>query len=65
MQEKFYTVKEIAEILRISIPTAYRWLYSGRIPYIAFPPTYEGGKSRYVIPRKEFYKKLKIKQHES
>ena len=31
--EKFYSVKELTQLLSISKPTIYRWVREGRIPY--------------------------------
>lgn len=33
MKNKYLTVKEAAEILRVSYRTLQRYLYSGKIPY--------------------------------
>ncbi|EGD51739.1 DNA binding domain protein, excisionase family [Thermoanaerobacter ethanolicus JW 200] len=32
--DKFYTVKEVAELLKVNIHTVYRWVREGRLPAI-------------------------------
>ena len=43
LHKRFYTVAEVAELLRLSQPTVYREIRSGRFPAIRI-------RGRYVIP---------------
>lgn len=44
-EERFYTVNEAAEILRVSRKTVYDWMKAGRLPYV------QAGLRKRLIPR--------------
>ena len=45
--EGFYTVAEVAHALRVSVPTVWRWVHSGRLP------AYRVGQRRIRIRRSD------------
>lgn len=47
MDNEMITVREIAKYLRISLPSAYKLVNTGSVPYVKVG-------NRYVIPRESF-----------
>lgn len=47
MENEMITVREIAKFLRISLPSAYKLVNAGTIPYVKVG-------CRYIIPRDAF-----------
>lgn len=52
--EKQFTVEEVANILRKSTKTIYRWIESGKIKAAELPGRF--GKSSYLISKSELEK---------
>ena len=34
MEEKYYTIKEVADMLKVAYLTVYRWIRSGKLPAV-------------------------------
>lgn len=60
MDEQYYTLKEVTELLKISYITLYRWVQTGKIPAYKVGKQYRINKADY----EEFIKsnKFKVKQ---
>lgn len=54
MDEKYYTIKEVAETLKVAYLTVYRWIKSGKLP------SYKAGK-QYRIKKNDLDTFISIK----
>lgn len=54
-KEQFYTIEEVAKMLRVVYLTVYRWIQSGKLK------AYKAGK-QYRIKKDDLDKFLKIKR---
>jgi len=53
LERKFYTVREVAKILRFSPSTVYKFIKNGKIKAMRF------GTGRFRIPKKELNRLLR------
>jgi len=51
--EKMYSVKEVAELYRVSPKTVYMWISQGKMPVVRTP-----GKGRVYVPASWIEKQL-------
>jgi excisionase family DNA binding protein len=62
MEEKYYTLHEIADLLKISYMTVYRWIRSGKLEAYQVQKQYrirEADFNRFMQANKKLPSKLK------
>ena len=57
MKEEYYTIKEVAELLRVAYLTVYRWIQAGKLTAYQVEKQYRINKADYEA----FIKSNKVK----
>lgn len=60
MKEEYYTIKEVAELLRVAYLTVYRWIQAGKLTAYQVEKQYRINKTDYEAFIKS--NKFKVKQ---
>lgn len=57
MDDKYYSLKEVAKLLKVSYLTVYRWVQAGKLPSYKIEKQYRINKSDFDI----FMQSYKVK----